>query len=272
MQSAGILTFVEGLAYAQMARALYHSAVPNNVGFLAGVAENDIVSQDYLLDHKVPIVTVATKRSTPEPFWFEKFAYDVTPFDLTLKMDADCLIPAGCNLALVFESIRRNDLITGVPHTLDHQKWPSTAHRQLEIRMGMPTVYSTMFGFSKHNEAYLFYQHLKQFYHYWGRDELPMTKGIPLTTDTVYSMAWAACHTQRKVLAGIPFHHIKPMTMNWGQGVREDWTNLVPHSLDDQGRVFIGGMRATLPLHYHDKQFMTPDRIELLERLNVCSV
>jgi hypothetical protein len=36
--------------------------------------------------------------------------------------------------------------------------------------------------------------------------------------------------------------------------------------------VFIGGMRATLPLHYHDKQFMTPDRIELLERLNVCSV
>lgn len=269
MRSFGILTFAFGLDYARHAYALFLSARAHGVKVTAATTRIDVAVQ-YLVDRGVPVQLVEPVGGA-HPFWYEQFAYDIAPFDLTLKMDADCMIPRDADMELVRTLIARHQVINGVPHTLTHEPVHSTVYREREVSWGLPTVYSTMFGFARCNEAHLFYQNIKAFCAHWDTDVLPMTKGVPMTTDTLYSMAWAACHNASSALMGLPFHHMKPGTMGWGMGIREDWTREVPYHVKGS-RVFVGGQCVSLPIHYQDKNFLSDMLIQELEGASVRSV
>lgn len=269
MRSFGILTFAFGLEYAKHAYALALSARAHGVRVVVCSLLDDPACA-YLQDKGIQVALVDAKTAA-RPFWYEQFAYDVSPFDLTLKMDADCLIPRDADLELIRGLIARHQVVNGVPHTLTHEPTYSTAYREREVSWGLPTVYSTMFGFTRCTEAHLFYQHIKAFCAHWDTDALPMTKGVPMTTDTLYSMAWAACHNPSSALMGLPFHHMKPATIGWGLGVREDWTREVPYHVKGS-RVYVGGQCVCLPFHYQDKNFLNEDVIKELEAASVCSV
>lgn len=261
MRSFGILTFAFGLDYARHAYGLALSARVHGVQVAVATRMSDPACA-YLNEKGVQtlLLTVAPM----DPFGYEQFAYDVSPFDLTLKMDADCLIPRDANMELIRALIARHQVVNGVPHTLTHEPVHSTVYREREVSWGLPTVYSTMFGFTRCAEAHLFYQHIKAFVEHWDTEALPMTKGVPMTTDTLYSMAWAACHNQSSALMGLPFHHMKPATIGWGTGVREDWTREVPYHIKGS-RVYVGGQCVSLPIHYQDKNFLNDDVIKELE-------
>lgn len=260
MRSFGILTFAFGLDYARHAYGLALSAKVHKVPTCVVTSPNDL-AYPYLLNKGVQLQAVT--RTAHDPFWYEQFAYDNTPFEVTLKMDADCLIPADANMKLVRDLIERHNIINGIPHTLTHTPVYDTPYRDREKSWGLPTVYSTMFGFTRCTEAHLFYEHVKTFCTHWGSDVLPMTKDVPLTTDSLYSMAWAACHSPSSALMGLPFHHMKPGTMDWG-AVREDWTREVPYHIKGS-RVYVGGHCVSLPIHYQDKLFMNDNVINELE-------
>jgi hypothetical protein len=266
MRRDGILVFAIGAEYARFAYGLYLSAKAQDVEVAIAVDEG---AKPYLRDKGLTPIEVPVPNKLVHPFWYEQFAYDLTPFDTTLKMDADCVLHAGVNMTHIFDRIRQG-MCTGIPYDLQGDLRLETAYRQYEDSVGLPTVYSTMFGFNKNNEAYLFYQHIKMFVRHWGSHYLPMTVGKQMTTDTLYSMAWLACHSERSVLGGLPFHHVKSATMNWPNNQREDWTQDTPHHLDDDGRLYINGIAVFAPCHYYDKNFMSTAMIARLERL--CSL
>lgn len=284
MRSFGILTFAFGLNYAKHAYGLALSARAHGVQVAVATKMGDPACA-YLNEKGVQTLLLTAppmgqrrgQDREPAGQWFhsafahEQFAYDVSPFDLTLKMDADCLIPRDADMELIRTLIVRHQVVNGVPHTLTHEPVYSTEYREREVSWGLPTVYSTMFGFTRCAEAHLFYQHIKAFCAHWDTDALPMTKGIPMTTDTLYSMAWAACHNLSSALMGLPFHHMKPATVGWGPGVREDWTREVPYHVKGS-RVYVGGQCVCLPMHYQDKNFMSDDVIKELEAASVRSI
>jgi hypothetical protein len=264
MRSFGILTFAFGEAYARHAYALYLSAREHKVPVTIVTA--DFPAVNWLMERGV--VPVLTANKGQHPFWYEQLAYDLSPYDVTLKMDADCFIPAGADMRAIKNMIEQHQVVNGVPHTLQHELLHSTAYRQQEMAMGLPTVYSTMFGFVKGSEAHLFYQHIKMFCYHWGSQHLPMTVGVKMTTDTLYSMAWAACHNASAALVGLPFHHMKPATMGWGKDTREDWTREIPYQVRGTN-VFIGGQSVCLPIHYQDKNFLSEAILQELEGAHV---
>jgi hypothetical protein len=265
MRSFGILTFAFGQAYARHAYGLHLSAAKHGVPVTVVTLPDDETYQ-WLARRDVPLCTVTDKAK--HPFWYEQHAYDKSPYDLTLKMDADCFIPADADMGLIRRMIEQSEIVNGVPHTLLHEPVYSVAYRDREVKMGLPTVYSTMFGFAKCTEAHLFFQHIKMFCAHWGSDHLPMTKGLEMTTDTLYSMAWAACHNPSAALVGLPFHHMKPITMGWGTGVREDWTREVPYQVRGTS-VYVGGQCVSLPIHYQDKNFLSDAVLKELEEQDV---
>jgi hypothetical protein len=261
MRSFGILTFAFGEAYARHAYGLHLSAKAQGVGVTVVTTQWDPAMR-YLADRGVLVKLIPEKDK--HPFWYEQFAYDESPYSVTLKMDADCFIPKGADMRAIRNMIEQHQVVNGVPYTLQHEPLHSTAYRQQEVAMGLPTVYSTMFGFVKGSEAHLFYQHIKAFCHHWGSQHLPMTVGVKLTTDTLYSMAWAACHNASAALIGLPFHHMKPATMGWGAEAREDWTREIPYQVRGTS-VFVGGQSVCLPIHYQDKNFLNDAIIKELE-------
>lgn len=269
MKTKGILTFAIGQDYAKYAVGLFYSAKAQ--GVQCSVVTDGGPADEVLLQHGVDKVLRAPRPVADEPaFWYEQFAYDLTPFDVTLKMDADCIIPKGADMQRVFDKIEQCQLLNGVPHTLEGKDAKTLQYRHAESAKGMPSVYSTMFGFSKVTEAHLFYQHIKMLWREW--DNYAWIKDIPKTTDALYSVAWAASHTPSACLHMLPFHHMKPATMGWPDHQREDWTTSLPFHVDPEGRLYVRGMRVGLPTHYFDKGFMTDQLIQHLKDVYVRSL
>jgi hypothetical protein len=270
MRTRGILTFAVGIEYARMAYALYLGTLQfgTEVGFIACVSGRE--EAEYLRARGVPyeVIPAGTKD---QPFWFEQCARDLTPFDLTLKMDADCIIPRGCNLHSVFDMIDERRMVNGVPYTLEGTPAGVSPYRKQDEERGLPPVYSTMFGFSIGTMSSLFFSHVKTFYRLWGSDYLPMTKDLPLTTDSVYSMAWLATKPMGCALHGAPFHHMKPGTMGW-DNIPDNWSTVMPNHIDQEGRMFVSGTRVGLPCHYQDKTFMTDANLKQLEEVYVSNI
>lgn len=268
MRSRGVLTFAIGEAYTRAAHGLYLSTLlQKDVGFVAIVKPDAREDIAYLTKNNVPYTELSNRHEVKGRFWFEQAAFKVSPFQLTLKMDADCLLPNGSSLNYAFMRILEQGLVNGSPHTLLGNKFSPTAYRSGENERGLPSVYSTMFGFDKSKESKQFFQVLKSVYKNWDTDALQVSKGIELTTDSAYSIAWSICNPNNDAVSGgIPFHHMKPSALGWTD-TSDAWTSSVPHHIDDAGRVFVAGIRVGLPMHYFDKRFLSKAYLDQLKEL-----
>lgn len=255
MRTTGILTFALGKGYAVCAAHLFRSARMSGTDVCICVPDTDVASQKTLQDMNVPFVPFKDSGlDKTNKFWFETLAYDLTPFDVTLKMDSDCFIPYGCNLDRYFERTEKSGVLNGSPTDLEGKPVLSSPYRDWETKNGLPEIYSTMFGFIKSEDTKKFFEAVKGVYYNWNSIE--KTGTWTCTTDTAYSWAWAQTFTSASALSGLPFHHMKPGTMGWGSNFREDWTKSIPHSVDPTSRVWVGGRRVSLPIHYVDKNFI----------------
>src|SRR5438270_78142 len=109
MRSFGILTFAFGEHYARHAYGLYLSAKAQGVPVIVCTRQYD-PARLYLVDHNVPFI-VTHHSPDHEPFWYEQFAYDMTPFQFTLKMDADCFIPEGADMKGIQRTIEQRGVV-----------------------------------------------------------------------------------------------------------------------------------------------------------------
>ena len=260
--TVGILTFAFGREYQLQAYCQTLTAKKN----LGDMPVSVVVAAGEPVDPKLKsVANIIPLKGKWATFEYEQLALDLTPYDLTYKTDADVLYPRGAtlyhgsNLAIA----------SGVATDIRGLVSLSTAYRPLETSLGTPVIYSACFTFNKHSgKAQEFFAAVKDLYRDWYRLKLwdKTEKPLPPTTDTVYSLAWMKVFGLSRV-DGNEFIHAKPEINGWTDG---EWTKNNVFMLDDNGRMFLNGVRLCKPFHYYDKTLITSEFVERLE--NVCAV
>lgn len=257
--SVGGLTFAFGHDYQRMAYALALSLRRYGVPLTVVVPEKDQVYSKLFNECNVVFL-----KGRFGKFEYESLAYDLTPYDITFKFDADMIVPAEAFLLQAIPLIAKFGVVSGTACALNNRANDSTIYRRIESSMGVPTVYSAAFGFMKNHEtSSRFFHKVKQLFNDWYSLKL-FSKDFPPTTDTIYSIAWK-CVLKHDPTEGIPFLHMKPGIA--GSSLPAKWLNKVPYVLDDQGRLKLNSHTIRIPFHYHDKAFLSDAILRRLEHV-----
>jgi hypothetical protein len=251
MPTAGILTFAKGDQYARLAYLLHLSCKRLGVPVAVCVdAQEDVILDRLAVSGVMTVPYDSSILPSEGKYTFEGLAHKLTPFDLTIKTDADVVFPPETDFGTIWDRVDKYDLVPGVPYTFEHLPVSWSPYREKEDAEGLAQVYSTMFGFKKDSEiASDFYDCVFDKFR-----EQPT-----LETDNVYSWAYSSV---RKVTVDtplhlhyhIPFHHCKAGTLAWPD-TRDDWTNEVVAQVDKTGSIYVAGKKVVLPMHYVDKSF-----------------
>lgn len=252
MPTAGVLTFVKGLDYVKHAMVLHLSCQRLGVPVVVCVDRAEKNTLDFLEVSSIDVIKYDANRlrNRTGKYSFESLAYELTPFDLTLKTDADVVFPPETDFDSIWEKIATQELLPGVPYTFDHNHIPWSPYRETEDAYGWAQVYSTMFGFKKDSEL------AKKFYDNVAHSLMSFPT---LETDAAYSWSYSfvkqvSLNSRLNLLPHIPFHHCKARTLGWPE-TRDDWTNEVPVQISRSGSIYVAGHRVVLPMHYVDKSF-----------------
>lgn len=253
----GGLTFAFGWQYQRMAYALALSLKKQGLPLtvVVPVTELDNVGGLERVAHVVPLAGEFNK------FEYEIYAYKLSPYDLTIKFDADMLVPAETYLWQAISRLDHFELLSGNACDLLGTTNSATIYRRVEAEHDLPTVYSACFGFKKGKLAQLFFEKVEEYFSKWYA--MPLAEKLPPTTDTIYSLAWKVLELQH-LATGLPFVHMKPGIA--GSSVPYNWTRHIPYVLDDRGRLRVNSHPIRLPFHYFDKEFMSDQMIARLEQ------
>lgn len=245
--SVGALTFAIGAKYQRMAaiqaRSWERLGIPMTV-----VIDGNLIAE--LGRTHAQVVFLPPNRSVEVPFGFEALAYELSPYDLTFKTDADLVMPPTWKVP---SYISASDLFTGQPHTVYGQPVVSSPYRRNWLELGVPEVHSAFFAFRKSPTAELFFDKVEEAFHNFYASPLARVDTRP-STDLVYSVAWPPVMGYSLGMT-LPFVHMKPMTSGLNHS-REDWTNEMSFLTSGYG-LYVQGIEIIYPFHYYDKAFVS---------------
>lgn len=281
--SRGFFTIAQGEQYQRMAYAAALSlklSQPEGFSNLSiGVTadEMDKVNPKYL-EVFDKVVEIPWKDHAANSSWKlenEWKAIYMTPYDETIKLDADMLFPADisgwwdllaksdgvfCTKAMTY----RGEVITG------------DFYRKTFTESDLPNVYTAMFYFKKTEANYELFKLAEMIFNNWERffyDFLePEHRPRLVSTDVVFALAakildYGALNKTPNL--NIPtFVHMKSQLQNWpdDQFMIEDWTKIVRSYFGRDGSLIVGNYKQHLPFHYHVKDFLTDRIIGIMEK------
>ncbi len=237
----GILCFALGEQYQRM--AAMQAISWRRVGLPTTVVTTEPVPA-WL--SSVANIVVYTKKIRV-PFAYEADAYDLSPYDVTLKTDADLIAPPDVQVDLSL----LDGVMTGLPVTVTNAPILSSPYRKhWSKQISLPEIYSAFFAFSKGDTAKAFFNNVRQVFTNFFLSNLSHLDKVP-STDLAYSVAWARMWgTDRR--SYLPFIHMKPGIT--GLDHPDSWTDTLPVTYDTSG-LYLGGLKILRPFHYYDKRF-----------------
>lgn len=261
MSTFGGLTFAIGYEYQRMAYALALSMQRYDVPLTVVVHREDHSRGLFKkLEHVANIVTIAGRYGR---FAYEAHAFNLSPYDVTVKFDADMIVPAEVMLDHYRKFTTTLALVPGLAMMLDGTPNSSTVYRPVETQLDMPVIYSACFGFTKSERAERFFKEVAKLFDKWYA--MPnLCKDLPATTDSIYSAAWASMGMPWHIEYALPFVHMKPKIA--GRRLPAQWIDKIPYSLSNAGVLRVNSHVVRTPFHYHEKKFMTDAIIEVLEQ------
>ena len=181
--------------------------------------------------------------------------YECSPYDETIKLEADMYIPNS--LDYLWDTLGQRDVV--VCDTIRNFKGEISnvrAYRKFIDDNNLPECYNAITYFKKSDTAKKFFEIVRDVFENW-KDYKAILKCNPqeeATTDWAYSIA---CHILGKEKTQIPgllsMTHMKQYINGMPS---ENWTDvLVTECLSDQIR--INTYPQHYPLHYHIKDFAT---------------
>lgn len=281
--SRGFFTIAQGEQYQRMAYAAALSlklSQPEGYSNLSiGVTADEIdkVNPKYL-EVFDKVVEIPWKDHAANSSWKlenEWKAIYMTPYDETIKLDADMLFPGDisgwwdllaksegvfCTKAMTY----RGEIIT------------SDFYRKTFTESELPNVYTAMFYFKKTEANYELFKLAEMIFNNWERffyDFLePEHRPRFVSTDVVFALAakildYGSLNTTPNL--NIPtFVHMKSQLQNWpdDQFMIEDWTKIVRSYFGRDGSLIVGNYKQQLPFHYHVKDFLTDRMIGIMEK------
>lgn len=192
-------------------------------------------------------------------------AYHLTPYEETIKLEADMLVPV--DMSDWWKILGNNDVwMASRTITYRGEDTVGTPYRNLFETNKLPNTY-TAFMYWKKSEAAkqlfdmaeLIYQNREHFYYEFLNED----RDNFISTDVAFALAQKLLNVN---YAGdeFPLIHMKSLLQN--APIRgDDWTLDLPMTVAKDGSIKIGRFSQKAPLHYHVKSALTDDMIERLK-------
>jgi hypothetical protein len=275
--SKGFLIFAEnadGHDYVKMAYALALSIKASQQTVTSvSIVTNDKVPKKYqkVFDQVIGIPwydTAGTKFSA-EHRW--KLPY-VTPYDETIVLDSDMIFTE--DITEWWEYCKPYDMrFCSRIKNCKLDTVIDTTHRKAFINNNLPSPYFALHYFKKCDFTFEFYKVLEFVVKNW---EWCWDKFAPknyqnwISMDLAIAVAIELMGCQGQVmdpLGPLEFIHMKIPLQGWPI-IPTTWTDAVPYILNSKGELIVGNIKQTKLFHYVEKDFLTKDFLNRLERLN----
>jgi hypothetical protein len=181
--------------------------------------------------------------------------YETSPYDYTIKLEADMYIPR--NIDHWWDVLKHRDIVVSSTIRNFMQEISDVrVYRRFIDDNKLPDVYNAITYFKKSDGAQQFFSIVKDIFENWDEYKkiLKCNQTELVTTDWVYSIA---CHitgvekTTMPTFTEMSMVHMKAFVNN---NVTENWTDtFVYECLPDQIRVQT--VPQQYPFHYHVKNF-----------------
>lgn len=211
-------------------------------------------TQCKLFDHVFPL---KQQYTTVDPFKISNDiqAYSLSPYEHTIKLEADMFIPRS--LDHWWDVLCQRDLVVSTTiRNFKGQISASRAYRRFIDDNALPDVYNAITYFKKSAVAEKFFDTVKNILENWPqyRSMLKCNQQEEISTDWAYAIA---CHLLGKELTTLPtftemsMTHMKQLINGLPS---ENWTDvLLCEFLDHATRV--NTYTQVYPFHYHLKSF-----------------
>lgn len=221
------------------------------------LATMDIVISDYAKYFDV-IVELPYGDLEPDSDWKlinDWQAYDASPFEQTIKLEADMYVPR--DISHWFDILSINDVVVCSNIRNFKQEISSVrAYRKFIDDNQLPDVYNAITYFNKSHTSAKFFALVQHIFENWEsyRNTLKCNIDEPATTDWVYSLA---CHIMGVENTTLPqFQELSMIHMKqYINGLpTEDWTDVLIHEILPHG-LRVNTIPQQYPFHYVVKNF-----------------
>lgn len=280
--SRGYFTIAQGMPYLRMAYALALSlklTQPDGYNKLAvGVDPNmiDSIPQKWAdaFDAIVPIPWNDDAVNSSWKLENEWKSYWMTPYENTIKLDADMLFTA--DVSQWWEVLEHSDMVFAEkPITYSGELITDDACRKCFTANNLPNVYSAFWFFKKNEPCAEFFELMRDvtwnWQRFWEQQLEPNTRPQNFSTDVACAVVQQLLEIPNRLpIDSAPtFVHMKSELQNW-KLVPDSWQDALGTYMFVDGAEFkfvVGNYRQLVPFHYHEKNFLTDKRISTLEQL-----
>lgn len=280
--SKGYFTIAQGQSYIRMSYALALSlkiSQPEEFSKLSiGVTSDEVASiPSKYLEVFDSVQIIPWEDHAKNSSWKlenEWKAIHMTPYDETVKLDADMLFPSDVSSWWQYMTASDGIFATN-PRNYSGGVITSDYYRKTFTESHLPNIYTAFFYFKKTQPNFelfalaedIFNNWERYFYEYLGPENRPAL----VSTDVVFALA--AKILNYSVLNNIPnldvptFVHMKSRLQDWPDDrfMSEDWTTLVPSYFSKDCALKVGNYAQHLPFHYHVKSFLSDSIIAKME-------
>lgn len=276
--SKGFITVAQNSGHGDYIRMAYALALSlkksqsDGAGLSILVDDADTVPDRYrwAFDEVIPL-----KQDDAQDEWkiHNKWqAYDLSPYDQTIMVDADMLFTV--DLAGWWEILSlRNVWACTEPVNFQGLPLPPSPYREDFDRNELPHVYTAMMYFDRSSASQELFDASRIVFQNWNslrtqyfRDRTPkkVSGDLAFATamkmlQTVDTMTWSGIEFPQ-------FVHMRGRVLTHKQGsYHEDWREHVRAYLTPNHHLIVGNYLQTAPFHYHIKEWLTDDIIDLLE-------
>lgn len=200
--------------------------------------------------------------------------FHMSPYDETITLDADMVFPT--DISHWWDVLCQRDMwITNKPRTFKGEIITSTKYRNTFVANELPNVYTAFMYFKKSRLAAEVFKMTEYIFQNWEKfyyDYLDETRPKALSGDVAFALAVKLLGVEDEVMSNselLPsFVHMKGHLQNINERfITEKWTEHIPTYFKEDATFKVGNYEQTLPFHYHVKEWLTQDKIDILEKL-----
>jgi hypothetical protein len=199
----------------------------------------------------------------------------MTPYDETIILDSDMLFTH--DVSFWWDYLEDKDFwaCTNVK-TFRNEDVVSDYYRKKFVELELPNVYSNFTYFKKNERSFEIFRMIEMIMVGWDEFYDKFLKGIGQTwcsADLAYALAIKLLDAEEETcdydIKDVPtFVHMKSFVQNIDNTkIDAVWTKSIPATVNDDLSVTVGNYKQTMPFHYVEKEWLTPEIITKYEKV-----
>lgn len=200
--------------------------------------------------------------------------YYMSPYDETVILDTDMIFPT--DVSDWWDILSQKDVwATTKVRTFRGEIVNSDYYRKAFTANDLPNVYTAFMYFKKSDLAVELFKMTEIIFNNWQRfyfKYMPKNKPDWLSGDVAFALAMQILGiehlcTQENVDMVPTFVHMKSHIQNIQNArLSEKWTDSIPTYFQSYNNFYVGNFIQTLPFHYVEKDWLTPQMIKQMEQ------